>query len=60
LAEGWQIVGVTLPEPALREGLNSLTLRFDHAVRPSNVLPANTDDRPLAAAVDWMEVGVER
>ena len=60
LAEGWQIIGVTLPEPALREGLNTLTLRFDHAVRPSTVLPGNTDDRPLAAAVDWMEVGVER
>ena len=60
LAEGWQIIGVTLPGPALREGLNTLTLRFDHAVRPSTVLPGNTDDRPLAGAVDWMEVGVER
>ncbi len=60
LAEGWQIIGVILPESALREGLNSLTLRFDHAVRPSTVLPANTDERALAAAVDWMEVGVER
>jgi hypothetical protein len=60
LAEGWQIIAVSLPEPALREGLNSVTLRFDHAVRPSTVLPANTDERALAGAVDWMEVGVER
>jgi hypothetical protein len=55
LADGWQIVGVTLPERALRQGLNRLTLRFDHATPPSTVLDI-PDDRPLAATVDWVEV----
>jgi hypothetical protein len=52
----WQVVEVTLPESVLRQGLNTLTLNFDHAVAPSSVLPDNTDDRPLSAAIDWMEI----
>jgi hypothetical protein len=56
LSEGWQIVEVTLPKPVLRQGLNTLTLEFDHAITPSAVLPGNSDDRPLAVAVDWIEV----
>jgi hypothetical protein len=56
LREGWQVIQVTLPESALRQGLNTLTLRFDHAMAPSDVLPDVPDDRPLAAAVDWVEV----
>ncbi len=56
LSEGWQIVEVTLPESALRQGLNTLTLDFDHAITPSTVLPGNDDNRPLALAVDWIEV----
>jgi hypothetical protein len=57
LREGWQVVEAMLPESALRQGLNTLTLRFDHAIAPSDVLPDVPDDRPLAAAVDWVEVG---
>jgi hypothetical protein len=56
LDAGWQVVGVSLPESVLRQGLNTLTLNFDHAAAPSSVLPDNTDDRPLSAAVDWMEI----
>jgi hypothetical protein len=55
LQEGWQIVGVTLPGEMLRSGLNTLTLHFEHAASPSSVLGV-PDDRPLAAAVDWVEV----
>jgi hypothetical protein len=57
LGEGWQEVEITLPESALRQGLNTLALRFDHATRPSDVLPGVSDERTLSAAVDWMEVG---
>jgi hypothetical protein len=57
LREGWQVFKATLPESALHQGLNTLTLRFDHATAPSGVLPGTPDDRPLAAAVDWVEVG---
>jgi len=56
LDDDWQVVGVTLPESALRQGLNTLTLGFEHAVAPSSVLPGNADNRPLAAAVDWVEI----
>jgi hypothetical protein len=57
LDEGWQVMETTLPESMLRQGLNTLTLRFDHATRPSDVLPGVGDERPLSAAVDWVEVG---
>jgi hypothetical protein len=57
LGEGWQEVDITLPESALRQGLNTLTLRLDHATRPSGVLPGVSDERPLSAAVDWLEIG---
>jgi hypothetical protein len=57
LREGWQVVEVALPASVLRQGLNTLTLRFDHAAAPSAVLPGVSDDRSLAAAVDWVEVG---
>jgi hypothetical protein len=56
LREGWQVIEVTLPESLLHQGLNILTLQFDHATPPSAVLPGALDDRPLAAAVDWLEV----
>ena len=56
LEEDWQVVGVTLPESALRQGLNTLTLGFEHAIAPSSVLPGNADNRPLAAAADWVEI----
>jgi len=56
LREGWQVIETLLPESALRQELNTLTLRFDHATRPSAVLPGTSDDRPLSAAVDWVEV----
>jgi hypothetical protein len=57
MGEGWQVMETTLPESMLRQGLNTLTLRFDHATRPSDVLPGVSDERPLSAAVDWVEVG---
>jgi hypothetical protein len=55
LHEGWQVVEVTLPESALRQGINTLILYFDHTTAPSDVLPGVSDERPLAAAVDWIE-----
>jgi hypothetical protein len=58
LDDGWQIVELTLPESLLRQGLNTLTFNFERAIAPASVLPGNTDDRPLAAAVDWMEIKV--
>jgi len=59
LDEGWQVIELTLPESTLRQGLNTLTLDFDHATLPSSVLPGNTDDRPLSAAVDWVEISAQ-
>ncbi len=56
LDEGWQVIEVTLPESTLRQGFNTLTLNLDHATAPSSVLPGNTDNRPLSAAVDWVEI----
>jgi hypothetical protein len=57
LGEGWQVIEVMLPESALRQGLNTLTLYFDHATPPSAALEV-PDDRPLAAAVDWMKITI--
>jgi len=56
LGEGWQVVEADLPAIALRQGLNSVTVHFDRASPPSAVLPGVPDDRPLAAAVDWVEI----
>jgi hypothetical protein len=58
LGEGWQVVQATLPEAALRPGLNTLTLHFDHATQPATVLSGATDERPLSAAVDWLEISL--
>ncbi len=41
LAEGWQQLDVLLPEAALAQGLNRLTLQFAHTARPREVLPPN-------------------
>jgi len=59
LDEGWQVIEATLPESTLGQGLNTLTLDFDHALTPSSVLPGNIDDRPLSAAVDWVEISAQ-
>jgi hypothetical protein len=40
LRENWQIVEAVLPEAALTEGLNRLTLQFAHTAAPREVLPA--------------------
>jgi hypothetical protein len=56
LREGWQVIEATLPTSALRQGLNILVLHFGYATSPSSVLAGNSDDRPLAAAVDWMKI----
>lgn len=55
LADGWQIIGATLPADGLRSGLNTLALHFGRATSPAIVLGV-PDDRLLAAAVDWIEV----
>jgi hypothetical protein len=59
LREGWQVVEATLPQSALRQGLNTLSLTFDHTASPGQVLPDADDDRPLAAAMDWIEITIE-
>jgi hypothetical protein len=56
LSEGWQVVTVELPAAHLKQGLNVLTLSFDHSTAPSDVLPGVSDTRQLAAAVDWIEI----
>ncbi len=56
LREGWQVIEVNLPASALQQGLNTLTLQFEHATSPSAALPGSQDNRPLAAAVDWIEI----
>lgn len=55
LDEGWQIVSIRAPHAVLHQGLNKLGLHFAYAVPPANVLNV-PDDRPLAAAVDWLEI----
>ena len=55
LEGGWQIVSTRLPEGQLRQGLDVLTLEFDHAAAPSAVAGI-PDDRQLSAAVDWVEI----
>jgi hypothetical protein len=59
LDAGWQIVSIRVSHPMLRQGLNALTLHFAYAVPPAAVLDI-PDDRPLAAAVDWLEISGER
>jgi hypothetical protein len=41
LHEGWQAIETTLPAAQVRPGLNRLTLHFEDAVPPRQVLPAN-------------------
>ena len=60
MGEGWQVINVTLPEQALRPGLNRLTLEFDHTTSPADLLPEVEDTRNLAAAVDWIEIGYQQ
>jgi hypothetical protein len=40
LHEGWQTYELRLPEQALQQGLNRLTLHFSHLAQPHQVLPA--------------------
>lgn len=41
LREGWQSIELTLPQNQLVDGLNRLTLQFEHTARPRQVLPAS-------------------
>jgi hypothetical protein len=41
LRENWQQIDVSLPEAALVQGLNRLTLQFANIAQPREVLPAN-------------------
>jgi hypothetical protein len=59
LEDGWQIVSTRVREGFLRQGLNTLALQFDRAAVPSAVAGI-PDDRLLAAAVDWVEIGLPR
>jgi hypothetical protein len=40
LREGWQVIELALPEIALKQGLNRLTLHFGRLTEPRQVLPA--------------------
>ena len=41
LKTAWENYAVTIPARVLHSGLNDLVLKFDYAVRPRDVLPAN-------------------
>ncbi len=51
----WQTVECMLDRASWRAGVNELELRFAYAQRPIDV-GAGGDQRPLAAAVDWVRV----
>ena len=55
----WQTVECTLDRSAWRSGVNRVELRFAYAQRPIDV-GAGGDVRPLAAAIDWVRVAVDR
>lgn len=53
----WQTLECTLDASAWRGGVNVVSLAFAYAQRPQDV-GAGGDDRPLAAAIDWIRVTV--
>lgn len=48
---------VTVPAEALQAGRNVLSLHHGSSHRPRDVVPGSRDDRPLAAAWDWLRLG---
>jgi hypothetical protein len=55
----WRTVECTLGAASWRAGVNTLTLTFGYTERPTDV-GAGGDMRPLAAAIDWVRVSVNR
>jgi hypothetical protein len=53
----WQTLECTLDASAWRAGVNAVSLAFAYAQRPKDV-GAGGDERPLAAAIDWIRVMV--
>jgi len=56
LERGPQTLAIEVPAGAWREGENRLVLQLARALAPAEVNPESHDARPLAAAVDWIEV----
>lgn len=56
LPPSWTVVDLDAPAPLWRQGVNRVRLRFSRETRPSAV--GGRDDRPLAAAVDYLRVRV--
>ncbi len=56
LGAGAHELGAPIPAGALRPGTNLLVLQFARAVAPAEVRPGSRDRRPLAAALDWIEI----
>ncbi len=56
LAAGPHELGVPIPANALRPGTNLLVLQFARAVAPAELRPESRNRRPLAAALDWIEI----
>lgn len=56
LRQGRQTVEVKVPRDALRGGHNLLVLQFAYALAPANVKAGARDWRPLACAVDRVEL----
>ncbi len=47
-----------IPREALQYGFNRITFRFAHATPPSEISDSS-DNRPLSAAVEWIELEIE-
>jgi hypothetical protein len=54
----WTVVETLVPQERWRAGVNDVRLTFARATRPSD-LGASTDQRDLAAAIDYVRVVVE-
>lgn len=50
-------IEVPVPKELWRPGRNLLVLQFATCAAPADVNPQSRDGRPLAVAVDWIEVG---
>ena len=54
----WTVVETLVPQERWRAGVNDVRLTFARATRPSDLGPS-TDQRELAAAIDYLRVVVE-
>jgi len=55
LTANWAPYEVDIPSTVIRYGLNELTLHFSYLASPQGVLPGSSDQRTLAAAVDYVK-----